>query len=90
MILTIEFLAVIFGYQYVSQFVVPSKRLWGIAVFFGITLLLPMLSTYIGPWPFGIPLLLAAYVAGGVGIKALYRPDPIDEGAKKSSDKFEA
>lgn len=80
MILLLELLAVIVGYKYVSAYVRPSSHWVGFVVYGLITMALPALSTVINPWPLGIPILLSAYVALGIGVKTIYKPDTGESG----------
>lgn len=63
------------GYFGMSRLIAVEHRIWGIFVAICIVFILHLAQSAIAPWPLGIPIFLSAYIAFGVGCKALYKPD---------------
>lgn len=86
--LGLKALMLFIGYRYLAPYFEKEQRVWGIGIGLAIVFVLQMLQSYIHPWPFGIPILLSAYVAYGVGVNGLFkREKPDDNGGGNDSQK---
>ena len=77
--LTVKSIMILIGYLGVARFIPISDRIWGLFVAIAIWFSVTLLQSQIAPWPFGIPYVMAGYIALGVFCKAVYKPDRPDK-----------
>lgn len=74
--LVIEGLMIYIGFKWACKLFTVDNRRWGFFIAIVIFMLLKLKQSYFGTWSVDTALILTGYVAVGVGLKTLAKPDP--------------
>jgi hypothetical protein len=78
--LVIEGLMIYIGFKWACKLFTVDNRRWGFFIAIAVFMLLKLKQSYFGTWSVDTALILTAYVAVGVGLKTMAKPDPSESG----------